>query len=200
MIDLSSIDGLQAFIDVNPMACIATDPRQPDNPVIAVNAGFSALTGYPAEEILGRNCRFLAGPDTETGARSRLRRAVEQGESVAVELLNYRRDGSPFRNAVMIAPLFDATGQLRYFLGSQMEVEPGRVLERRNIARDRVAVLSERQLAVLVRMAKGMRYSQIGREMGINEATVKMHRAALVKRLMCQTSAEAIRIAVEAGI
>ena len=108
----------------SPIATVVSDPRLADNPLIAVNDAFCAMTGYSEAEVLGQNCRFLRGQDTETGQTERLRGAIHEQRSTLAELINYRKDGSPFRNAVMIAPLFDENGQLEYFVGSQIEVIP----------------------------------------------------------------------------
>jgi PAS domain S-box-containing protein len=191
---------LRELIDASPIACILTDATVPDNPIVAANEAFARLTGYRTAEILGRNCRFLSGEGTDPAARAIMRQAVSAAMPAVVEILNYKRDGSPFRNAVMIAPSFDAQGELAFFLGSQMEVGPGGLDDRRETARRKTAQLSLRQIQVLRRMAGGMRHAQIARELGLSEKTVKMHRAALVAKLGCQTSAEAIRIAVEADL
>src|SRR3712207_1979252 len=105
-------------IAASPIATVITDPRLPDNPVVAVNAAFCALTGYGEAEVLGRNCRFLAGPHTEPSLSETIRDAVRRRTPVLVEILNYKRDGTAFRNAVVVAPVFGAEGELEYFLGS----------------------------------------------------------------------------------
>jgi DNA-binding NarL/FixJ family response regulator len=119
-----------------------------------------------------------------------------------VELLNYRRDGSPFRNAVMIAPVFDEDGAVILFIGSQMEVperpDPG--LGAGSAARLRLEAVTGRQRQVLELMARGLLNKQIAHELGISEKTVKMHRAALLASLGAKSSADAIRLAVEAGL
>ena len=115
-------DPVLPSIDDLPLAAVVTDPRLPDNPIIAINAAFTQLTGYTAEESIGRNCRFLAGAATDSIARAELRAAVAAGRPALVELVNYSKDGSQFRNAVMIAPVKDDQGQIAYFQSSQMEV------------------------------------------------------------------------------
>src|SRR5512139_4081573 len=90
---------LIASIHHSPIAMIVTDNRLPDNPIVDVNAAFSLLTGYERDAIVGQNCRFLAGPATEAEARAAVREAIACGEPVVAELLNYRKDGTPFRNA-----------------------------------------------------------------------------------------------------
>jgi hypothetical protein len=191
---------LFASIELSPIAGIVTDPRQPDNPIVAVNAAFERLTGYPRAELLGRNCRLLAGAATEKEATAALRDAIAERRPALVELLNYRRDGSPFRNAVMVAPVFDAGGALVYFIGSQMEAAPQAAAVRAEQARERLGCLTERQRQVLSRMATGLRNKQIAAELGLTEKTVKMHRAALLDRIGAATSADAVRVAVEAEL
>lgn len=190
------------MIAASPIAAVISDPRQADNPIVECNAAFEALTGYRREEIVGRNCRFLSGPQTEPWLTQSIRDAVRERRPVLVEILNYKKGGVPFRNAVLVAPIFDAKGELEYFLGSQMEVADGgerdaavRALE----ARGRIDTLSPRQRAVLLAMAKGRLNKQIAYEMGLTERTVKMHRSALLKALGLRTAADAIRLAVEAG-
>ncbi|HET9637690.1 MAG TPA: PAS domain-containing protein [Allosphingosinicella sp.] len=196
------MEGLFASIDHSPIASVITDARLPDNPIVAVNPAFCALTGYGRDEIVGRNCRFLAGADTEPAARATLRRAVAEGRPALVELTNYRKDGSAFLNAVMVAPVIGEGGELAYFLGSQMDVGAGSGLSapRRQRAEQLVGALTRRQLQVLEHMIAGYRNKQIAGFLAIDEKTVKMHRASLLTRLGVGSSAEAIRIAVEAGV
>jgi PAS domain-containing protein len=118
-------DNLIASIRVSPIASVISDPRSPQNPIIAVNDAFLALTEYPIEEILGRNCKFLAGPATEPWLTERISVAVQEHRPILVEILNHKYDGTPFRNAVLVAPIFDADGVLEYFLGSQVELPKG---------------------------------------------------------------------------
>lgn len=105
----------ESLIASSKVAAVVSDPRQPDNPIVACNEAFMQLTGYPKEEILGRNCRFLRGERTEPQQTAMLREAVAESRPVMVELINYKKDGTAFRNAVMIAPLFDEKGELTYF-------------------------------------------------------------------------------------
>jgi PAS domain S-box-containing protein len=115
---------LDALIANSPIASVISDPRQRDNPIIACNPAFIELTGYREEEIIGRNCKFLAGPATEPWLTETIRNGVKRHSPVLVEILNYKRDGTPFRNAVLVAPMFDEDGELEFFLGSQVELEP----------------------------------------------------------------------------
>lgn len=110
---------------------LVTDTSEPDNPVIYVNPAFERITGYPPGEVLGRNCRFLQGPDTSPDAVARVREAVAAGRAVTVELLNYRRDGTPFRNLLSITPLLDVRGCVAHFVGLVNDVTEQRALEER---------------------------------------------------------------------
>jgi PAS domain S-box-containing protein len=111
-----------AAIQMTRMPMILTDPRQDDNPIVFANKAFLDLTGYEENEIVGRNCRFLQGPGTDRSVVRSLRDAVEAQEAISIEILNYRRDGSAFWNAVFIAPVFDDAGELIYFFASQLDV------------------------------------------------------------------------------
>jgi PAS domain S-box-containing protein len=187
----------------SPIAMVVTNPRLADNPLEIVNEAFCDLTLYQEREIIGRNCRFLAGAGTDALVRGTMRTAIAQARPILAEIVNYRADGSPFRNGIMIAPLFDSEGQLHYFLGSQVDLGPhgaSSLQERRRRAVERVAELPPRQREVLERMARGLLNKQIAWELKISEKTVKMHRALLLERLDAGTSAEAIRIAIEAGL
>ena len=193
---------LSFMIGSSPIAAVMSDPRLPDNPIVECNAAFVALTGYQREEIIGHNCRFLTGPGTEPWLTETLRNGIRRRQPVMVEILNYKKDGTPFRNAVMVAPIFDTAGELEYFLGSQVEIaeDVARANDaRREAAHARVAALSRRQREVLLHMAAGKLNKQIAYELGLSERTVKMHRAAVFTALGIKTSADAIRLAIEAG-
>lgn len=191
---------LNTMIAQSPVAAVLSDPRQSDNPIVACNAAFEALTGYTRDEIVGHNCRFLAGGGTEAELTQVLREGIEQRRPIMVEILNYKRDGTPFRNAVMVAPIFDARGDLEYFLGSQVELsQETDALQRREVAVARIMALSPRQREIVTLMAKGKLNKQIAFELGVTERTVKMHRTAMLRALKMRTAADVIRLAVEAG-
>lgn len=101
---------------------VITDPRQPDDPIVFANDAFLSLSGYERHEILGRNCRFLQGPGTDREEVDRMRRALAAGEGVEVELLNYRKDGSTFWNALVISPVRDEAGAVLHHFASQSDV------------------------------------------------------------------------------
>lgn len=190
------------LIENSVVAAVVSNPRLPDNPIVACNAAFMALTGYAESEIIGRNCRFLRGEGTEPELTKQLRDGIASRVPVMVEILNYKKDGTPFRNAVMIAPIFDAQGELEWFLGSQVEIAGGVEAggSRAAIAREKVDALPKRQREILVCIAAGKLNKQIAWELGLSERTVKLHRAAVLKGLGVRTSADAIRMAIEAGL
>ncbi|MDQ6696871.1 MAG: PAS domain-containing protein, partial [Actinomycetota bacterium] len=101
---------------------VVTDPHRPDNPLIYVNPAFERLTGYSAAEVLGQNCRFLSGSDTDPAVLAKVRRAIEARESVTVLLLNHRADGTAFWNEVSITPVLDSDGEVTHFVGVQSDV------------------------------------------------------------------------------
>jgi len=190
-------------IGLSPIATVISNPRRPDNPLEVANAAFCALTGYAEREIVGRNCRFLAGELTEPWITDRIRNAVRSRSPVLVDILNYRHDGTNFRNAVLVTPLFDGEGDLAWFLGSQVELGPDSPAQfdaRRSRAISLVKALPERRRQVLELLSRGLLNKQIAWELKISEKTVKMHRALLLEQLGVSTSADAIRIAVEAGL
>lgn len=194
---------LTSVIQHSPVASVITDPKQRDNPIIACNQPFMMLTGYDEDEIVGRNCRFLSGPRTEPWLTERIKSAVAERKPVLVEILNYRKDGTPFRNAVLVAPVFDAAGELSYFLGSQVEIPVANAVTlaaRQEAAVERVQQLSPRQRQVLGEMANGRMNKQIAYHLNLSEKTVKMHRAMLIANLGVATTADAVRLAVEAGL
>ena len=118
-----------AAVERTRMPMIVTDPHQPDNPIIFANRAFIRMTGYTVEELIGNNCRFLQGPDTDRDTVSEVRDAVMENREFATEILNYRKDGSSFWNALFVSPVFDRSGDLVYFFGSQLDVSRRRDAE-----------------------------------------------------------------------
>lgn len=115
-------DPFAAAIHGTRMSMIVTDPRQDDNPIIFANPAFCRLTGYEHDEIIGQNCRFLQGPETSGREIARLREAVEAETDAHVELMNYRKDGTPFWNSLFVSPVRNANGEVVFFFGSQLDV------------------------------------------------------------------------------
>ncbi|WWM71387.1 LuxR C-terminal-related transcriptional regulator [Sphingomonas kaistensis] len=196
-------DRLVETVGYSPIATVLSNPRKADNPLEVANQAFCDLTGYAEGEILGRNCRFLSGLGTEPWLTERIRQGVRTRSSVLVDILNYKKDGTAFRNAVLVTPLFDGNGELNWFLGSQVELgneSTSVFIGRREKAVIAVNSLPPRQRQVLELIAKGLLNKQIAWELKISEKTVKMHRALLMERLGVPTSADLIRLAVEAGL
>ena len=107
---------------------LITDALAPDHPIVYVSPAFERLTGYFTAELLGRNCRFLQGKDTDPAAIAAIREAIAEERSCTVELLNYRKDQTPFWNALTIAPLKDGD-RVTHFIGIQTDVTERRSLE-----------------------------------------------------------------------
>lgn len=128
------------------------DALLPDRPLIYVNEGFERVTGYPATEVLGRNCRFLQGPDTDPEAVERIRAAIAREREWVEEILNYRRDGTPFWNRLSITPVRDESGEVTHFIGIQSDVTARRTAEE-GLRRAKEALETEVQLAARVQQS-----------------------------------------------
>jgi PAS domain S-box-containing protein len=105
--------------DEREKSVVISDPSRPDNPMIYVSEEFEKQTGYPPEEVLGRNCRFLQGPETDPQAVQAIRDALAARTEITIDILNYRKDGHKFWNRLRIRPLFDEKGRLQYYVGAQ---------------------------------------------------------------------------------
>ena len=113
---------LLAVIDACPISITVSDGRLPDMPLIYANRTFQTLTGYGRDEVLGSNCRFLQGPDTDPAAIRAIRDAVAAGDQAEVRLINHRKDGTAFLNRLVLAPIHDEQGALTAYLGLQADV------------------------------------------------------------------------------
>jgi PAS domain S-box-containing protein len=138
------------------LAFTISDPHQPDNPLVFVNPAFERTTGYPLEEVVGRNCRFLQGADTDPVAVERVRELLAREEHGTVLLLNYRKDGTAFWNELSLSPVYDGAGELTHFVGIQADVTTRVLAEQereRHLAAEQVARAeaerSSRRLALL---------------------------------------------------
>lgn len=118
-----------AAVETTRMPMIVTDPKRPDNPIIFANNAFIDMTGYRRDEIVGSNCRFLQGPETDREVVRQVRQAIDSQSEIAVELVNYKKDGSSFWNALFISPVYNDAGELIYFFASQLNVSRRRDAE-----------------------------------------------------------------------
>ncbi len=194
---------LRDMIANSTLAFIVCDPKLDDNPIVMCNDAFLELTGYDKDEIIGHNCRFLRGKDTEPKQTQKIVKALSEHKPVLAQLTNYKRDGTPFFNAVMIAPMFDEAGNVVYYLGSQMEITEDASQarsKRQDLAVELVKLLSPQQKRVLEQVSKGYMNKEIAHILQISESTVKMHRAEAFSKINVSTTAEAIRVAIEAGL
>ncbi|WP_245739279.1 PAS domain-containing protein [Sphingomonas rubra] len=144
-------DPFVAAVHATRMPMIITNPRLPDNPVVFANDSFCRLTGYLREEIIGHNCRFLQGPETDAETVRLIHEAVERVEPLEIDIRNHRKDGEPFWNRLLMAPVYDADGQLAYFFASQVDVTP---------ERDRVAGLENDNAALMAELTSRLRTQQ----------------------------------------
>lgn len=135
-------DPFAAAVRATRMPMVITDPAQPDNPIIFCNDAFERLTGYDRSEILGRNCRFLQGPDTDGAAVRAIRDAIEAETDIDVELLNYRKDGTSFWNNLYLSPVKNTGGATQFFFASQLDTT-ARVEEQSRIVEQKAEVERE---------------------------------------------------------
>jgi PAS domain S-box-containing protein len=108
---------------------VISDCSQPDMPIIYVNNAFTRMTGYSYDEVVGKNCRFLQGLDTDHAAKNEIKKAIADQRSCKVEILNYHKDGNSFWNQLSITPVRDEHGQTTHFIGIQSDVTRRRQAE-----------------------------------------------------------------------
>ncbi|WP_316809137.1 PAS domain-containing protein [Pedobacter agri] len=120
--DPANIKLLKSALDSSISGIIITDNTQFDNPIIYCNKAFEKLSGYAREEVIGRNCRFLQGNERNQKARDGIRKAVIGGESITVELRNYRKGGELFWNELYISPITGDDGKVTHFIGVQNDI------------------------------------------------------------------------------
>ncbi|WP_408959402.1 bacterio-opsin activator domain-containing protein [Natrinema sp. 74] len=127
--------GKDRALEEAPVGITISDPNMEDNPLVYANEAYEAITGYEYDEIVGRNCRFLQGADSDADAIAEMAAAIDEQRPVTVELKNYRKDGTEFWNEVTIAPVRDEDGRVTNYVGFQNDVtarkEAELALERR---------------------------------------------------------------------
>ena len=144
-------DPFVAAVRATRMPMIITNPRLPDNPVVFANGAFCRLSGYDRDEILGRNCRFLQGPETNLESVALIREAVRRVESIEIDIENRRKDGETFWNRLLLAPVFDTEGVLAYFFASQVDV---------TIERERLKGLETSNASLMAELTDRLRLQQ----------------------------------------
>ncbi|MEG5035351.1 PAS domain S-box protein [Microcoleus sp. AT3-D2] len=120
--DSFNLSLLERAIAASSNSILIADARKPDIPIIYCNPAFEKLTGYSAQEVIGRNCRFLQGPDTDQAELDKLRSSLRSGTEIQVVLKNYRKDKTPFWNELMVSPILDNEGKLTHFIGVQNDI------------------------------------------------------------------------------
>ena len=149
---------------------VIADPNAPDCPIIYCNPAFERMTGYCAAEVLGRNCRFLQGPDTDRTIIANIRDALRQGRGLQVTIKNYRKDGTPFWNKLSLSPVRDDSGNLTHFVGTQSDLsERIEVQEALQQANDQLQTILEAVPGIVSWISSDLRY------LGVNHHLAKLH-------------------------
>lgn len=118
-------------LDPSVQALTLADMRRPGAPLVYVNYGFEKMTGYMREDVIGRNCRFLQGPETSREAITQMAKAIGQGNSLLIDVLNYRKNGSKFWNRLSLTPVKDRLGKTTHYIGIQSDISSMMVLQER---------------------------------------------------------------------
>ena len=169
-------DPFAAAIRATRMPMIITDPQKSDNPIVFANDAFMKLTGYDRDEVLGRNCRFLQGPETDPGEIAKIRKAVASTRDVSVDLLNYRKDGSTFWNALYVSPVVDEAGTLRFFFASQLDVTDRKAAEREvSAAKDHFERIHAEKERALETTLRNLRELNAKLEQAVETKTALLH-------------------------
>jgi PAS domain S-box-containing protein len=144
-------DPFVAAVRATRMPMVISNPRLPDNPVVFANDAFCRLTGYSRSEVVGRNCRFLQGKLTDPAAVAKIRAAVAAQQPLEIDIRNHRKNGEPFWNRLLMAPVSDEAGVLAYYFASQVDV---------TIERERLAGLESHNAALMAEVAGRLRAQQ----------------------------------------
>jgi PAS domain S-box-containing protein len=137
-----------ALFDKYPACICLSDMTLPGSPLVFVNAGFCAITGYKAREVLGRSCRFLQGSLTEPESVAAIMRALRAGEDCHVKIVNYTKAGAPFKSLLTLLAIFDSNGVYRYCMGIQFPITEQITIRRRFMRLSRLVCLLPRMLEV----------------------------------------------------
>ncbi|UXZ53666.1 EAL domain-containing protein [Halomonas sp. 7T] len=122
---------LERSVEASVNGVLIADASQPDTPIVYANKAFARMTGYSQEEVIGRNCRFLQGPDSDPDVVAQLRRGIQEQRETHVTICNYRQDGTPFWNELYISPVRDQEGHVTHFVGIQHDISQQKASEAR---------------------------------------------------------------------
>ena len=136
---------LMSAIEHSIVPMTLSDPNAPDNPIIAANPAFAAMTGYDLPEIVGRNCRFLQGTDTDPQTRARIRQSIADEQGCVEWIVNRRRNGKAFWNLLFLSPVHDRDGRLVHFFGNQMDITAGLPSDRAEVVFGRAHMTPDNQ-------------------------------------------------------
>ncbi len=143
--DLDGAGPFAAAVRATRTAMLIIDARQPDRPIVFANDAFCAMTGYARAEIIGRDCYFLHGPATDPDGVAAIRAAIEAGEPVETDIVNYRKSGEAFCSQLLLTPVRDAAGILTHFVSSLVDVTAERAVRGELLERNAALVeLSDR--------------------------------------------------------
>lgn len=126
---MAGADSVIKAADTASQGITLADCSSPDMPLIYINHAFEELTGYSAKEVIGKNCRFLQGKATEPESVDTIRKAIKSGKSCSVELMNYKKDGTPFMNRLLISPIRDDLGNVTHYAGVQTDISEIKAIE-----------------------------------------------------------------------
>lgn len=154
-------DPFAAAVRWSRMPMVFADPHKPDCPIIFANEAFCKMTGYDSSEVVGRNCRFLQGAGTEQEAVRLLGQAITERRPIGLDILNYRKDGTAFWNALYVSPVFNEAGELLYYFSSQFDATERRrhaiaIAERKAELETAVASSTRDLEATLVSLEKAL--------------------------------------------
>ncbi|MEM7727645.1 MAG: PAS domain-containing protein [Pseudomonadota bacterium] len=169
---------MSGFFRATSISFVVADPNRPDTPIVYVNRAFELTTGYSHRFVVGRNCRFLQGPDTDPEAVKNIAIALSRKEGVRQKILNYRADGSTFINDLVITPIKDADGKVAYFVGVQRELSSTEEANEDELRRRTVDIVRQQ---VQIHLSVVMEMSRIHAEDGDDDGPVDF--VSLLRRL-----------------
>jgi len=181
-------------------AITVADATEPDIPIIYMNPAFTELTGYDEDEVLGRNCRFLQGTDTEQPERRVIWQAITSKRPVRVILRNYRKDGSLFYNELLIDPICTGDGAAKYFIGCQNQVNDSQAGEVLAPALKGFEQLTGRERQVFQLIVNGYTNKSAANELQISPRTTEKHRISILRKFEVSDMTLLVRYAIALGI